>query len=163
MKYNTLASMHIFITLAVLTSALHAAASDSGAVHITGTVDEVVEFVIQPTANALSLELKENFEMAIAQIMYATNAKDGFKIKVNSLYDFALKGQGENGQDAAYKLKFGHNPTEHNSQNAELLSVSSQSTTTDNVNEQLHMVFDEQDLLWEPEFIDTITITIEAN
>ncbi|MBT4445172.1 MAG: hypothetical protein HOC94_04775 [Waddliaceae bacterium] len=168
----------IFISVFFFLSYALFADSGTASLQITGNITETVTVEIDETSGYDSLDLNDSISsQEIARISINSNAKDGFTLTCTTSNNLNFKGDGTAQQEARYTLKYlsvdgsektigksddGADVTYNDGSGAVLEDISMQSAITDSSNRTLKLSYTNADLLWEPNFTDTITLTLTS-
>ncbi len=175
---NIYKNIVILSAMLLLTSAVVVAGSDTASITIKGYITEVVSISITETAGYDNLDLNNNIvNQEIAKINFSANAKDGFTVNLSTSNDLNLVGNGDGQQEARYTLKYqdindneqtigksgdGATITYSDGSGAIIEEVSTQTVVTNATNRSIKINYVNANLLWEPEFSDTITLSITS-
>ena len=169
---------YLFAFAALMVSATLLASSGTANIQVTGTITEAVTIGIIETSGYDSLDLNSSIsDQEIAKIAISSNAKDGFTLTCTTSNDLAFKGSGSAQQTARYTLKYltsegeektigksgdSTDVTYTDGSGAVLENIGTQNTVTDVSSRTLKISYLDADLLWEPDFTDTITLTLTS-
>ncbi len=165
------------IALLAVSSFLYAD-SDSASITVKGYITEVVSVSVSETNGLDNIDLNSSItDQEIGQISLSSNAKDGFTVSLQTTNDLNFKGNGSARQEARYTLKYlnitgaeksigksedGSNIVYTDGSGAVIENIGTQSSVTNVSNRTLKINYSDANLLWEPEFSDSITITVAS-
>ena len=168
-------SWYLLAVTTLLTSYL-SASTDSATISLSGTIPEVVTVELDAGSGINDLYLGENLtDIEVARLTYTSNAKDGFTVTLTTSNDLTLIGNGSATQSVPYTLKYlsmagtekmigkvgdPHDITYTNGTGALLEDQGTQSYAIFFHWRTLKLTYTLQSLMWEPQFLDTLTVTI---
>ncbi len=152
-------------------------ASGSDSIKIRAYVSKKVNVDVEANDLSQSINLDKAFDnMEIAKINISSNIKDGFQLRLQTSNNLNFKGNGQSGQLARYVLNYqsiggnvfkigkGDDGADLDYKDEEGVIIENrgkQLTSTDAKGLSLFLGYNKPGpLAWEPEFADTITLTL---